>query len=264
MSSSTRAVVKSMSDRIIRAASVRQVRAWVPQSLASGSATQVRSMAASGGARNVNTAADADDAINAFTPEQEAQIRQALEEAHARGLEAGMQQGFEQGFAQGLSQAEAATASAQAHQSEMQADALTQALQSALSDVVELNEQVQQQLPEWVAQMALAVARQVVGEAALKNPADISRRIHAAVENLADNLRSQMQLIMHPDTRKQLASVKSGSTDALLAQVREDDSLAPGGFILRTSHGDENHTLENRWKRTVETFSSNAGHQRWS
>ncbi len=266
-----------MSDRIIRAASVRQVQAWQPQAL-SGSAVATSSprvfsaeaFASTGNRAQVKahtghrpSVTSPVDAVSLFTPEQEDQIRQALEEAHARGIEAGTRQGFEQGFAQALEQAEAAFADQQQQGAQTHGDELSAALQSALEQTQAQHELLSAQLPEWITQMALAVARQVVGESALKNPADIAGRITAAVENVQENLRGNLQLVMHPDTHRQLAALKSSGVESLLKSVREDSNMAPGGFVLRTSHGEENHSLEARWKRAVETFTSDVKHQRF-
>lgn len=245
-----------MSDRIIRAASVRQVRSWQPQALAAGMPAAVR-------APSQRSAPQPSQEPSLFTPEQEEQIRQALEQAHARGIEAGMQQGFEQGFAQGLEQAEAAFAAQQQQGAQVQGDQLLGLLEQALNEINAQNDALSAQMPQWITQMALAVARQVVGEAALKNAADIERRIHAAVENVQESLRGNLQLLMHPETQKQLAALKTSGAQSLMALVRTDDSMTPGGFVLRTSHGEENHSIQSRWQRVVETFSSDVKHQRF-
>lgn len=270
-----------MSDRIIRAASVRQVQSWQPQALSGGAATtpsrrvfSAEAFASAGNRPRVNanvnasaahlsSAAAPADVASLFTPEQEEQIRQALEQAHARGIEAGVQQGFEQGFAQALEQTQAAFASQQAQGMQAQGDELSAALQASLQQVNTQHEQVSTHLPEWITQMALAVARQIVGESALKNPADIARRIHAAVENVQENLRGNLHLLMHPDTYQQLSALKSSGVESLLKNVREDSQMTPGGFVLRTAHGQENHSLETSWKRAVETFTRDVKHHRF-
>lgn len=243
-----------MSDRIIRAASAQGVRTWTPQPLGLPGLPSVVSLAPSSPVSGPDTG-------RGLLPEggPAGQRMAAHDAAYEAGLRAGFENGLQQGLQQGLreTQQQAAAFAQQQAQHDAQSaqlDALLAGLKDALAAQEAEQNAVREALPGWVSALALAVARQVLRSPHAIDHSRVLADVQCALDGLDAALRADVQLVMHPATAEHLRALPAAASHAWLSSVREDDRLAPGGFLIRTPAGALDHTLENRWQQAVATF----------
>lgn len=158
------------------------------------------------------------------------QIRQL---AHDEGYA----QGRDLGYAAGIQQAQGEA---------MQIHALLQNIQVALN---QLDEQVAQSLLD----LALQVARKMVGETLQIKPEVILKIVNEAIGNLP-HFNQNAHLILHPDdaelVRKHMGEQLSHSG----WKIFSDEKIQRGGCRVETASSQIDGSIETRWQRIVESI----------
>ncbi|MDH5301478.1 MAG: flagellar assembly protein FliH [Gammaproteobacteria bacterium] len=164
-------------------------------------------------------------------------LQQGMEQGHAQGLEQGYQEGLQKGLQDGLSQG----------QEHVQALAERwESLVNALSrPLLELDVQVEEQL----AQLAMAVARQVVRREIKADPNQIIGVVRKTVNVLPISARN-VRVYLHPEdaaiVREGMALEGAGNGDERRWIVVEDPALTPGGCNIETEQSRIDATVEAR------------------
>jgi len=141
-----------------------------------------------------------------------------------------------------------------------QAAAEAQRLHALAESLGEVVEAFQQALAVEVMELAVAVARQVVGQAIAVDPSVVLPVIREAVASLPHGHPS-LRLRVHPEVA---ALVEAGFERTPPAagdwQVVADASVEPGGCRIETATGELDATLPARWRAVVAALGSDA---RW-
>ncbi|BCB26171.1 flagellar assembly protein H [Sulfurimicrobium lacus] len=179
---------------------------------------------------------DAFDKAHVELPTAES-IQQIQQQAHQEGYQEGVQQGREQGYREGREQA-------------------LQEAQRISRLLVQVNETLQrldQELAQQVLELVLGLARQMLRQALSIHPELVLPVVQEAINSLPQ-ANQQPQLIVHP----QDAALLRSHLEAELAhghwRVVEDAQITPGGCRLETAQSEIDATLENRWKRVLESL----------
>lgn len=177
-----------------------------------------------------------------------------IDEAELAGLrlqaqQAGETEGHQQGYAQGQAEGYAAAMTAVHEQAEhLRALALT--LPAALRSA-------EREVADDLLALALAIARQVLGQALTADPQIILAVVRELLQ-VEPTLTGTPQLVLHPDDA---ALVKEHLADDLQAagwRVRADASNKRGGCRVMATSGERDATLDARWERVTATLARNA------
>lgn len=164
-------------------------------------------------------------------------IEQIQRQAHQEGYQEGLQQGREQGYREGREQAREEA----------------QRLNQLLVKVSETLRQLDQEMAQQMLELALGIARQMLRQALPALPELLLPVVREAMNSLPQ-ANQQPQLILHP----QDAQLVRSHLDAEIAhghwRVVEDSQITPGGCRLETAQSELDATLENRWKRVLESL----------
>ena len=95
-------------------------------------------------------------------------------------------------------------------------------------------------------QLALTIARQVVGRELSVNPDGIIQMVEEAMAGLPQGTQ-HAQLILHPEDARRVDRAIGGELSRIQWRIVEDGRLAPGGCKIIAPCGDVDATLETRW-----------------
>ena len=95
-------------------------------------------------------------------------------------------------------------------------------------------------------QLALTIARQVVGRELSVNPDGIIPMVEEAMAGLPQGTQ-HAQLILHPEDARRVDRAIGGELSRIQWRIVEDGRLAPGGCKIIAPCGDVDATLETRW-----------------
>jgi flagellar biosynthesis/type III secretory pathway protein FliH len=238
-----------MSDRIIRAAQAQRFKTWMPAAVnaAGSAAASAQPFAAVQAVKSVDA-----PGVDAKTLELQ------LQRAHEAGHAAGYLQGLEQGRAEVSQQA-----ALEDVRSDEDSQALLQALDQSLQAFEKNNAAVLQQLPVWLTEMALGVAKKMLQQPSAENDAALLKIMQKSVEQLRQELQANCTVHAHPVTCAAVKKKLSASQSTFLNRLCADDSVTEGGFVIRHQEGVLDFTMEARWKQVVETFCSDLRLQVW-
>ncbi|MCC7354020.1 MAG: hypothetical protein IT330_09700 [Anaerolineae bacterium] len=151
-----------------------------------------------------------------------AEAQQQVKTIYQQAEAAGRQQGFEAGRAEGRAVAEAQAKQGAAH------------LQAVLNSVLEERVRILSGAESELVELALAVARKVIGDVATNNAEVISYMAHRAIEQLGQS--GPFQIHLHPTDVQRLSAVwpKESKPDWKLVA---DERIAPGGCIVTCGAG---------------------------
>ncbi len=170
------------------------------------------------------------------TAEELEQIRQAAhDDGHAEGRAAGYQAGLEEGRNAGRAEYEA-----RLQELDTQLDTLRSQLQALAQPLQQLDADVEQQLAE----LSLAVARQVVHRELQTQPGEVLAVIRQAVALLPMSARD-IRIHVNPDDFRFLSDKGAGGEEAAWRLV-EDASLGRGGCVVKAENSQIDATVERR------------------
>lgn len=158
-----------------------------------------------------------------------AEARQQAEAVRQQAAAAGRQQGFEAGFAEGRAAAEAQAAQEVAR--------LHDLLNSILAERARILSGAEAELVD----LALAIARKVIGDIAANHVEAVAYIVHQAVEQLGQT--GPFQIHLHPADAQRLAAFwpTEGKPGWKLVP---DERVAPGGCIVVCGAGQVDARLE--------------------
>lgn len=163
-------------------------------------------------------------------------LQKGLEEGRAQGLEQGYQEGLQKGTEEGLAQG-------QEH-----VQALMERWNSLLSTLSTPLHELDVQVEEQLAQLAMSVARHVVRREIKTDPNQIIGAVRKAVSVLPISARD-VRVYLHPEdaaiVREGLGLGDNGEEERRW-KVVEDPALTPGGCNIETEHSRIDATVESR------------------
>ena len=169
--------------------------------------------------------------INALTTA--AIMEEARQLAHQEGYAIGHQAGYAEGIQQARIEAE-------------KIHALMQSLQ------VELH-QVDQQVAQSLLDLSLEIARKMVQSSLHANPDVILNIVSEAISNLP-HFNQNAHLILHPDDAELVRKQMGDQLTQAGWKIFSDAKIQRGGCRVETSSSQIDGTVENRWKRIVESI----------
>lgn len=176
---------------------------------------------------------------------KQASTRAEIELATAAELENIRQQAYDEGFAQGRD-AGYASGAQQAQSEAAQIQALMRGLDGELN-------QLDAQLAQSLLDLALEVARKMVGETVQFKPEVMLETVSSAIATLP-HFNQHAHLVLNPLdaelVRKHMGEQLSHTGWKLL----EDGRITRGGCRVETAHTKVDATVEARWKRIVESI----------
>lgn len=179
--------------------------------------------------------------------EREAAFAQASERGYEAGFRTGLaegrrqghEKGLEQGLAEGLKKGKSDSA-AQAKRLARLADACAQAVDT-----------FEQDMGQAILDLAVHIAEHVLHDTLAQRP----ETLHAL---LAEVLRLDglgdaggLQLLVHPQDKALAQEFLAQEAQAGRWQLIADERLTPGGCRVRSTLGDIDATLENRWRQAL-------------
>jgi flagellar assembly protein FliH len=159
--------------------------------------------------------------------------KQAYEEGFSEGREAGFRQGLEQG----------------AQEVQQRVEYLAQLIEALNTPFEALDEQVIEQ----TAQLALAVAQQLVRRELKADPEQLVGVVREAVSILPVSARN-IRVFLHPDDAgllREALSLGGAEDDARVWQIVEDPLISRGGCRVSAENSMIDATLEKRLQRMV-------------
>ncbi len=162
------------------------------------------------------------------------QVEKIHQQARLDGFQAGMKEGKQRAGAE--------------------AQRLTALAAAFVAETVKLDQQLAQQ----VLDVALDVARQMLRGALEVNPELILPVIQEAIRSLPV-LGEERRLRLHPEDAKLARELAGESLRISGWSIVDDNSIARGGCVVVTSHGEVDGTLDARWRRIVGTIGREGG-----
>lgn len=174
-----------------------------------------------------------------------AEEQEEIERITAAELERIRQQAYDEGYSQG--HAAGYASGAQQTQTEIgQLQTVMQALHGALN-------QIDEELAQSLLNLALEVARKMVGETLQVKPEIILNIVNEAIGSLP-HFNQHAHLVLHPEdaelVRKHMGDHLAHGGWKLIG----DNGVERGGCRVETAHTKVDATVEARWKRIVESI----------
>jgi flagellar assembly protein FliH len=177
------------------------------------------------------------------------------QEAYCRGFSDGEKSGFEQGERAGL---EGATG---------RLEQLLKSLEQLLSDLEGLRRRACHDLEKEMVQLALGVARKIVGRDVQTDVETVAAVVRDALSRVEHAERITIR--MNPGDMQRLAELKPRLLDELAdagrARFEADAGISSGGCRVESDSGEIDARIEQRFKVVEEAFqaewSQNAAHQ---
>lgn len=116
--------------------------------------------------------------------------------------------------------------------------------------------QQDQALAEEVLQLALAIARQVVGASFRAQPELMLKTVQDALAHLP-TLSGHPKLIVHPSDAAIVRDWLAHEHGHLNWRVSEDAAMQAGGFRIESAQGELDATLPTRWQEVVAALGAN-------
>jgi flagellar assembly protein FliH len=109
---------------------------------------------------------------------------------------------------------------------------------------------VDREVAKDVVQLALAVARNLVGASLKVRPELVQNCVEEALRHVAHG-SGAVFLTVHPEDAALVKSFLEASSRSASWSIREDETVARGGCRVETAGGEIDATLEQRWHRTT-------------
>jgi len=114
-------------------------------------------------------------------------------------------------------------------------------------------------LADMVLELALDVARQVVGGELAARPERILDVVNMALKQMAETSR-EARLLLNPEDAALVRPHLDQVLDKNRLRIVEDTRIVRGGCLIETGQGDLDATLPARWRQVVQVLGSN---QNW-
>ncbi|TGG95977.1 hypothetical protein E4656_06155 [Natronospirillum operosum] len=209
------------------------------------------------------TGAEAEDEVVPAPPSaaelqaiREAAREEGLEEGRQAGYQAGFEEGrtagYQEGHAEGLDAGEAAGREQAEIDARAALDAHLQALSQRFGQAIQaLNEHEQaleQELAPVARDLILKLTQGLVVQSLQQNSEQIEDIVHQAVQ-LMPAAHERMRIFLHPEDCSMLKGLQLHWLEQV--DLQPDDSLSPGGCLIKTHHSLLDYSLDQRYQRQI-------------
>jgi flagellar assembly protein FliH len=168
--------------------------------------------------------------------------------------QAGYCRGFSDGEKRGYEQGERAGGEA----AQKQLDPVVQSLRKMLGELEALRRREARDFERELVELALAVARKVVGQEVAANPGVVAPLLRDALGRLEQP--GALTIRLNPDDVERLADLRpqllKGLAEPGRVRFEADPSLSAGGCIIESEAGDVDARLEQRFRIVEEAFQN--------
>lgn len=178
--------------------------------------------------------------------EIEAMQRQAYEEASEQGRQEGLEQGREQGYKEGFEQGQQEGYSQGENDVKAQIAMLGQIVSALDHPLAQMDEQVEEEL----AALAIALARQLVRRELKTDPGQIIAVVREALSVLPANSR-KVNLYLHPEDAELVRSALSIDEHGQRWKLVDDPLLSRGGCRITSENSAIDATVEKRMAAAI-------------
>lgn len=163
--------------------------------------------------------------------------QQATQIGHDEGLREGYAKGQAEGYAAGMAMAEEQT----------------QALRALLLSLPPALRAAEHEVADDLLALALAIARQMVGQALVAEPEHILTLVRDLLR-VEPTLNGTPRLLMHVDDAALVQQQLADELHAAGWRIRTDPSIQRGGCRVHAAGGALDATVETRWERVAAAF----------
>ncbi len=171
-------------------------------------------------------------------------LEDVAQEAYCRGFGEGERSGFEKGRA------------AMAEEGRQELERTLEGLRQASSGLEDLRRSFGLGIEREIVQLALAVARKVVGRELKADPEALAGIVCEALGRVESSGRITIK--MNPEDLSRLSEIQprilSRFTDSGLTVFAPDDAISPGGCLIETETGEIDARLEQQFRVLEEAF----------
>lgn len=210
---------------------------------------------------------EAEDTTPEIDPPSAAELQAIREAAREEGLQEGRQAGHDAGYAEGYAvgeedgrtrgyQAGYEAGQEQARQeaetalAETQTD-LARRFGAVLQTLNEHEQALEEELAPVVRDLILRLTQGLVVQALQQAPEQIEDIVHQAFQ-LMPPAHERMQIFLHPDDSSMLKGQDLHWLEKV--ELQEDDSLSPGGCLVKTRHSLLDYSLDARYQRQIQAL----------
>lgn len=184
-----------------------------------------------------------------FQPNSELQkLRtEARDAAYQEGLKSGQAEGYAQGYEKGLEEGRVAA------DKELK-ETLEQTLAplgNLIGEVDQALHQLDDNVSEQLVQLALAVGKQLAGEALQAQPESVLTLIREML-HAEPMLTEKPVLVLHPEDLELVAGQLESEVATVGWKLRPDERLQRGGCRLISATGELDASQETRWQRIIQ------------
>lgn len=181
--------------------------------------------------------------------EIEALRDQARKEGYDAGFQQGLKDAHQEGFAKGLEDGKAEGLALLRTQAQKTVEPLTHLAKNFTEGLAELDGQIANQ----VAALALQISKLMVGKAIQDSPAQILSVVKQLMHHEPE-LRGRPKLHLNPEDFVIVQEHLHAEIEALDWSLRSDDLITRGGCKVISKSGDLDATLESRWAQITDEF----------
>ncbi len=167
-------------------------------------------------------------------------IEAIYEQARSEGRATGMAEGYAEGLASGHAE-ELAKGKAEAREEAIRLAGLVKAMDAAL-------DRIDGEIAEEIVALAIAVARQMVGQTLAAHPIAVSDTVREALQQLP---QGKARIHVHPDDVALLREYLDDQLEHGHHHILEDAGMTRGGCILEAAGCQIDATMETRWQRVL-------------
>lgn len=182
------------------------------------------------------------DQFRSFEAELERMREQTMRQAHEAGFAEGKQQGYDEGFQEGLKKG-----TEQGVQDALQQQQpLIEQMQHMVSAFQQTLDAMDSAIPARLTQLALTVAKQIIGQAPLCDSTALQQQILQLIQQ-EPLFGGKTQLRVHPSDLERVEATLGPTLEQHGWRLLADSQLHPGGCKVSAEEGDFDASLATRW-----------------
>lgn len=174
----------------------------------------------------------------------------ACQEGYDAGFQKGHEEAHEQGFAKGLEEGKAEGLTLLRDQARKTVEPLTHLARNFTEGLAELDGEIANQ----VAALALKISKQIVGKAIQDTPEQILTVVRQLMHHEPE-LKGRPKLHLNPEDFEIVHKHLNTELEAMDWALRSDELITRGGCKVVSKSGDLDATMESRWAQIHDEFN---------
>ncbi|MFT8211241.1 MAG: flagellar assembly protein FliH [Symbiopectobacterium sp.] len=181
------------------------------------------------------------DQFRSFEAELERMREQTMRQAREAGFAEGQQQGYDAGYQEGLK-----AGTEQGAQDALQQQPLIDHMQQMVSAFQQTLDAMDSAIPARLTQLALTVAKQIIGQAPLCDGTALQHQIQQLIQQ-EPLFSGKTQLRVHPSDLERVEAALGPTLEQHGWRLLADGQQHPGGCKVSAEEGDLDASLATRW-----------------